>query len=145
MTFAATVDVIAAAAAIVGVVIAVAVLVDQVRARRPTLHVNFSGSMGQADKVVLPLQIRNDSDTVVQKLSGVLLLDGSPVPGSEFGPMTVAPHSEPRLDRALARPSLADLEPGGKPTFYGKRLSVKITFDRWGSAEVDYGEARSVR
>lgn len=143
--FASAGDIVAAVAAVVGVIVAAIVLVDQVRARRPLLYVNFSGSAGRADEIELTLTIRNDSNTTVERVRSVLLLDGSPVEGLGFGPTTLPAHEQLVVYPALRRPDLADLEPGGKLTFHGKRLSVKLTFGSRGAAEVEYGEARSVR
>jgi hypothetical protein len=146
VVFASTVDIIAAVAAVAGVVVAIVVLVDQIRARRPILYVNFSGATSDADTVTLSLRIRNDGNTPVRRLRAGLVLDGVPTASSGLDVVvpSISPRDEALFAPALARPAVADIGPDGKVTFHGKRLAVEITYNRRRSAEVEYGEVRIV-
>lgn len=139
------------AASVVAALAALATLAAQVYWRRPYLHGTFGGP-GVADvlyvqvrerRIVLVLDVRNDSDHVARDVAATLLLDGEPVRPAEQGPRPIPPHQHTRFAFRLARPEEAEME-GKRPTFRGKAVAARITCGRH-SWTVGFGESGRLR
>jgi hypothetical protein len=127
--------------------VALAGLIDQRLARRPLLHVLFSGQNPKHSQVFVRVEIQNAGETALQRVGAVALLDGVPLPETRVGPVTLGAHRNVYWDIGFKRPDVADVDlaTGGGLTFHGKSAAVRVLVDDRPFAEVPYGKEVSTR
>lgn len=122
---------VAAVAAIAAVAVGIAGVLLQIHfARRPDLILGTAVNDG-GDRARFRLTLRNDGEYPIENLRVVALLDGRPVTGAQYGPVTIQAGRESGRVTSFDVPAPAYVRfESARPIFAGD-LSLRVTWGRW--------------